>query len=87
MEIVYKRIVKNASAQQDALADLETRSKALRVTEERLRDQVKQCEGIKAQLQDKFKMLRDDRSVTIARLDHTDNELLQYRKDIRELHD
>ena len=32
-------------------------------------------------------MLRDDRSVTIARLDHTDNELLQYRKDIRELHD
>ena len=32
-------------------------------------------------------MLRDDRSVTIARLDHTDNELQQYRKDIRELHD
>lgn len=87
VEIVYKRVVKNASAQQDALSDLETRSKALRITEERLREQVKQCEGIKAQLEDKFRMLRDDRSLTIARLDHTDNELTQYRKDIRELHD
>ena len=47
VEIVYKRVVKNASAQQDALSDLETRSKALRITEERLREQVKHCEGIK----------------------------------------
>lgn len=38
VEFVYKRVVKNAAAQQDALTDLETRSKALRVTEERLRE-------------------------------------------------
>ena len=38
VEFVYKRVVKNASAQQDALADLETRSKALRLTEERLKE-------------------------------------------------
>ena len=87
VEMVYKRVVKNASAQQDALSDLETRSKALRITEERLREQVKHCESIKTQLSDKFKMLRDDRSVTISRLDHTDHELLQYRKEMRDLHD
>ena len=79
--------MKNASAQQDALADLETRSKALRLTEQRLREQVKHCEGIKAQLSDKFKLIRDDRTLIMGRLDHTDTELLQYRKDIRELHD
>lgn len=61
VEIVYKRVAKNASAQQDALTELETRSKALRITEERLKDQVKQCKEIKDQLADKFKMLRDDR--------------------------
>ena len=44
VEIVYKRVVKNASAQQDALSDIETRSKALRITEERLKEQVKACE-------------------------------------------
>lgn len=44
VEFVYKRVVKNAAAQQDALTDLETRSKALRMTEERLREQVKGCE-------------------------------------------
>ena len=42
--MVYKRVVKNASAQQDALTNLETRSKALRITEERLKEQVKACE-------------------------------------------
>ena len=87
VEFVYKRVVKNASAQQDALTDLETRSKALRVTEERLRDQVKQCEGIKNQLSDKFKLLRDDRKVIMERMDNTDNELAQYRKDVRLMHD
>jgi len=83
IEFVYKRVVKNASAQQDALTDLETRSKALRVTEERLREQVKACEAIKIQLNDKFKLLRDDRAVFMARIDHTDNEVEHHRKDIR----
>lgn len=87
VEFVYKRVVKNASAQQDALTDLETRSKALRVTEERLRDQVKQCEGIKNQLSDKFKLLRDDRKVIMERLDNTDHEIAQHRKDMRVMHD
>ena len=32
-------------------------------------------------------MLREDRSTIIERIDHTDSELEQYRKDIRELHD
>ena len=47
LEFVYKRVVKNFAAQQDALTDLETRSKALRITEERLREQVKACSEIK----------------------------------------
>ena len=47
IEIVYKRVAKNASAQQDALSELETRSKALKITEERLKDQVKACSQIK----------------------------------------
>ena len=44
LELIYKKIVKNASSQQDALTDMETRSKALRLTEERLNAQVKECE-------------------------------------------
>jgi len=40
-----------------------------------LRDQVKQCEGIKNQLSDKFKLLPDDRKVIMERLDNTDNEI------------
>ena len=66
---------------------METRSKALRLTEERLNAQVKECKGIKSSLNDKFRMLRDDRAVIFGRLDHTDNELENYRKDIRALHD
>ena len=38
-------------------------------------------------MNDKFRLLRDDRSVIFGRLDHTDNELENYRKDIRALHD
>ena len=87
VEFVYKRVVKNASAQQDALTDLETRSKALRVTEERLRGQVKACEQIKLQLSEKFALLRDDRSIIMQRIDHTDSEVQQYRKEMRDMHD
>lgn len=32
-------------------------------------------------------MLRDDRSIIMQRLDHTDSEVHQYRKDVREMHD
>ena len=87
LELVYKRVVRNASAFQDALSDMEVRSKALRLTEERLNSQVNECEGIKTALNDKFRLLRDDRTVIFGRLDHTDNELENYRKDIRALHD
>ena len=87
LEIVYKRVVRNASAFQDALSDMEVRSKALRLTEERLNAQVNECEGIKTALNDKFRLLRNDRTVIFGRLDHTDNELENYRKDIRALHD
>lgn len=87
VEIVYKRVAKNASAQQDALNELETRSKALRITEERLNDQVRRCSEIKNQLDDKFKMLRDDRQTVFMRLDHVDSEIDQYRSEIRQIHD
>ena len=42
---------------------------------------------IKSQLADKFKLLRDDRTTVLMRLDHVDNEIDQYRSEIRQIHD
>ena len=57
------------------------------MTEERLREQVKACEQIKHTLNDKFRLINEERSAVMLRFDNLDHEIKEYRKDMRELHD
>ena len=45
------------------------------------------CEGIKTGLDNKFKMLRDDRMQVFRRLDHVDEEIDENRAEMRTMHD
>ena len=38
-------------------------------------------------MEEKFKVLREDRKLIFKRFDHVDDELNNYRTDIRQIHD
>ena len=87
MEFIFHKVTKNSTQQQDALKNLETRTNALSLTEQRLRKEVQLVEDIKEQMEEKFKMLRNDRSTILKRMDNTDSEIGKYRSHMEDFMD
>ena len=73
MEYIFHKVAKNATAQQDALNDIETRTKALDLTEQRLNREITRVMDARDEVSWKFKMMKQDREAIEKRMMDTDN--------------
>ena len=82
MEYTYQKVKKNADLQQDMLKKLEARQEAMTAFEKQLKEEMKEVTAVKGQINERFRLLRDDRNALLKKVDNIDYEVGQYRKDI-----